>query len=57
MYVDAVEAWVTTSARRKPRPGSVAMKGGANVTIQDGAAPSARICSQLSSWIVAQTAR
>ena len=31
-YVEAVEAWVTTNAWRKRRPGSAAIHGGANVT-------------------------
>ena len=43
----AVEAWVTASAERKPRPGSATIQGGANVTmLSTVAAMSARIHGQ-----------
>jgi len=56
MYVEAVDAWVSTNARRKPRPGSAIIHGGAKVTrFSSVAATSAAICSQDSCLTTDQT--
>jgi hypothetical protein len=52
----AVDAWVTASAERKPRPGSATIQGGAKVTMFRIVAPiSARIHGQDSVVMTSQT--
>ena len=58
MYVDAVDAWVTTNAWRKGRPGSAAIQGGANVTRFRAVAPASSAMSvQESVLTTSQTSR
>ncbi len=57
-YVEAVEAWVTTNAWRKRRPGSAAIQGGANVARFSRVAPRRRAMSVHESIVTApQTSR
>ena len=56
MYVDAVEACVSTNARRKPMCGRAAIHGGANVTrLTSVTSTSAPICVQESCRTTRQT--
>ena len=57
-YVDAVDAWVTTNAWRKPSPGSAAIQGGAYVrTFTSDATASATNDSHVSVLTTSQTSR